>query len=400
VSLPDRYLALAFRVGKHEPELVENYYGPPEAVAPVEAEEPREPARLVEEAESLLADHEHGDLEPKQSAWIAGQTRALHTIARRLAGEQLSYAEEVEGTFGIEPVWYDEAEYERAHELLDEALPGSGDVRGRYARWFEETVVPREQLPQALRSMTEELQALSEAVVGLPEGETVELELVTGKRWSGFNRNLGELRSRISINADFPFQGGDLAYFLAHEAYPGHHVDGAWKEQVLVRERGQLEEALTLYAAPEAVLAEGVAELAIDVVTDDGGQELNARHLGALGIDFDAELGAKVFAARKPLRTVSSNLVLLRHERGASLEELHNYARRWSLQPDIRIERMVASLAARPFAGYTHCYPEGRRLCEAFVGGDPARFKRLLVEQLLPWEVTGGTPGSPVSPFL
>src|SRR5205823_6017012 len=122
-----------------------------------------------------------------------------------------------------------------------------------------------------------------------------------------------------------------------------------------------------------------------DVVTDDGGgQELNARHLGALGIDFDAELGRKVFAARKPLRSVASNLVLLRHERGASLDELHDYARRWSLQPEVRVERMVASVAARPYAGYAHCYPEGRRLCEAFVGRDPARFKRLLVEQLLP----------------
>jgi hypothetical protein len=239
-------------VGKHEPELVENYYGPRDAVAAVEAEEPLEPARLVDEAESLLADLAHGDLEPKRSAWIAGQTGALHTIARRLAGAELSYADEVRGTFGIEPVWYDEAEYERAHLLLDEALPGSGDIRTRYARWFEETAVPPEKLPQALQSMTEELRALSEAAVGLPAGETFELELVSGQRWSGFNRNLGDLRSRISINADYPFQGGDLAYFLAHEAYPGHHVDGAWKEQVLVRERGQLEEALTLYAAPEA----------------------------------------------------------------------------------------------------------------------------------------------------
>jgi hypothetical protein len=43
-------------VGKHEPELVENYYGPAETVAAVEAEESLEPARLVEEARALLAD--------------------------------------------------------------------------------------------------------------------------------------------------------------------------------------------------------------------------------------------------------------------------------------------------------------------------------------------------------
>src|SRR5438067_7025527 len=100
MSLAERYLALAFRVGKHEPDLVENYYGPPGAVAEVEAEEPREPARLVEEAESLLADLARDDLEPQRSAWIAGQTRSLLTAAQRLAGERFSYSDEVERIFG------------------------------------------------------------------------------------------------------------------------------------------------------------------------------------------------------------------------------------------------------------------------------------------------------------
>ena len=36
------------------------------------------------------------------------------------------------------------------------------------------------------------------------------------------------------------------------------------------------------------------------------------------------------------------------------------------------------------FPGYVHCYSEGHRLCAAFVGDDPERFKRLLVEQIVP----------------
>jgi hypothetical protein len=387
VSLAERYVALAFRLGKHEPDLVENYYGPREVVAPVEAEEPLEPARLVEEARALLDDLDRGDLEPQRRAWIAEQTRALLTTARRLAGERFSYADEVEGTFGIRPRWYDERDFDRAHALLDEALPGSGGVRARYVRWFEETVIPPDKLLPAAESVMAELRARSEEIVGLPEGETVELEVVSGKWWSGFNRNLGDLRSRISINTDIPFQAFDLAYFLAHEAYPGHHVDGVWKEQVLVRERGQVEETLTLYG-PEAALAEGVAEVALDMVTDDGGQELNARHLGALGIDYDAEVGGQVFAARRLLRAVMSNLVLLLHERGASMDEARDYARRWSLQPEKRIEKMVTSFAGRPFPGYAHCYPEGLRLCAAYVRGEPARFKQLLVGQLLPADLS------------
>jgi hypothetical protein len=382
-DLAERYLALAYRLCKHEPDLVGNYYGPREAVAAVEAEEPSEPSRLVEEASSLLRDLEDADLEPQRRAWLASQTGALLTVARRLHGARLSYADEVEAIFGIRPRWHDEAEYERAHALLDEALSGAGDVRDRFGRWLEQTAVPVGNLQPALTAMTEELRARTEQLVGLPDGESFELELVSGERWLGFNRNLGDLRSRISINTDLPFPAGDLAYFVAHEGYPGHHADGAWKEQVLVRERGQLEMTLTLYAS-QATLSEGVAELAADLVVDDGGQELTARHLRRLGFDYDPEVGTKVYEAGKLLRTVHSNVALLLYERGASLDEARDYARRWSLQPEDRVEKILASVHDRPFPGYAHCYSEGHRLCAAFVRGDPKRFKRLLVEQLVP----------------
>lgn len=374
-------------MGKHEPDLVESYYGPAGAVPAVEAEEPLEPARLVAEAQSLLADLERGDLEPKRRAWIAGQTRALLTVARRLAGERLSYGDEVEGVFGIRPRWYDERDYERARDLLEKALPGAGDVRERFGRWFEQTAVPTEKLLPALRAVIAELRARTETLVGLPEGESFELELVSGQRWFGFNRNLGGLRSRISINTDLPFPAAALAHFVAHEGYPGHHVDGAWKEQVLVRERGWLEPTMTLWA-PQAVLAEGVAEVAADLVLADGGQELVARHLRRLGIEYDPEVGRRVYEAWRLLRSVPSNVALLLHERGSSVDEARAYVRRWSLQPEDRVEKMLAFVRDRAIPGYVHCYPEGHRLCAAFVRGDPARFKRLLVEQLLPSDLS------------
>jgi hypothetical protein len=175
----------------------------------------------------------------------------------------------------------------------------------------------------------------------------------------------------------------DLAYVAAHEGYPGHHAHGSWREQALVRERGWVEVTLSMYAG-HAVLSEGVAELGADLVLDDGGQELVA----GLGLDYDPEVGASVFEARRLLRTVASNVTLLVHERGASLDEAADYMRRWSLEPEDRVENAVESIREHPFPGYMHCYPEGRRLCAAFVGGDPARFKRLLVEQLVPADLS------------
>ena len=349
----------------------------------MEAGELLEPARLVEEAQSLLVDLQRSGLESERRAWIAAQTQALLTIARRLAGERFSYADEVEGIFGIRPRWYDEAAYIRADALLEEALPGSGALGDRYRRWLEQTAIPPERLLPALRAVVDELRGRTEALVGLPEGELLELELVSGERWLGFNRRLGGLRSRISLNTDTPFPAVDLAYFAAHEGYPGHHADGSWKEQALVREQGRVEMTLSMYA-PQAVLSEGVAELAADLVLDDGGQELVAR----LGFDYDPQVGAAVFEARKLLRTVSSNLALLLHDRGSSIDEACDYVRRWSLQPEENVEKTLASVREHPFPGYMHCYAEGHRLCAAFVCGDPDRFKRLLTGQLGPADLS------------
>jgi hypothetical protein len=383
VTVADRYLELALRLGRHSGDLVESYLGPPEIAARAASEEAVAPGRLVADAESLLADLASADVEPARRRWLEAQTRSLHTAARRAAGDALAYPDEVELCFGIRPRHYDESLFARAKELLDEALPGSGEVAPRFARWLESTALPREALLPAARSMADELRERTRELVGLPDGEEIELELVSGKRWSGFNLALGNLRSRISINTDLPLAAADLAYFMAHEGYPGHHADGAWKEHLLVRGRGELEHTLTLTAAPAAVLAEGVAELGRELVLPDE-QEFVARHLRPFGIEHDAELAASVAQARATLRLLPANLAILRAAEGRSRDEVREYACRWSPQPPERIEKTLDALERWPHSGYTHCYPEGLRLCRAFVSGDPQRFERLLVEPLVP----------------
>lgn len=44
------------------------------------------------------------------------------------------------------------------------------------------------------------------------------------------------------INVDLPVWSHRLPDLVAHELYPGHHTEHAWKEHALVRGRGILEE--------------------------------------------------------------------------------------------------------------------------------------------------------------
>jgi hypothetical protein len=373
----ERYIELALRLGRHADELIDSYYGPPEISARVEAEAPRDPRELAEDAAALLA-------EVRDDGWVTGQLRSLEASARKLAGEELPYAEEVELVYGLAPRWHPEASFERAAELLDEALPGEGDVAARLARWYAETAVPGELLEQALQDMAAELRRLTRDSIGLPEGEAFELELVTGKRWLGYARYLGNLRTHISINVELPLPAADLLLLTSHEIYGGHHTHRVWQEVELVRGRGELERTLDVLWSPEAVISEGIAMVGPDLVAGGDGQALTSEVLGRLGFAYDAEVGSRVTAARRLLAPVSANVAMLIHDRGASREEAEEYARAWTLQPQERLERLVRSQLEAPSPGYQHSYWQGRELVERHVRGEAGRFRDLLTARLLP----------------
>ncbi|HZC74370.1 MAG TPA: hypothetical protein VE220_00225, partial [Gaiellaceae bacterium] len=79
MSLTQRYLELGLRLGKHADELVDAYWGPEETARAIEAEELREPAALVDEAQELLAD-------VADDPWLAAEVQALWAEARKLTG--------------------------------------------------------------------------------------------------------------------------------------------------------------------------------------------------------------------------------------------------------------------------------------------------------------------------
>ena len=379
MSAVERYLALALRLGRHADELVDSYYGPEELSRRIADEDPRDPAALAEDADALLAELD--------DPWLAAQVRSLGTSARKLAGERLPYAEEVELVYGIEPRWRDEQAFADAAALLDEALPGAGDLRARYARWFGQTVIPPDLLEQAVRDVAEELRRLTRETVGLPDGEDFELELVAGKPWTGYAHYLGGLRTQILLNTDLPLPAADLVHLTAHEIYGGHHTHRVWQEVDLVRGRGQLERTLDVLWSPEAVLSEGIAQAGPMIVAGDDGQALAAEVLGRLGFDHDAETASRVTDGRRLLVPVAANVAMLIHGRGASRGEAREYAATWSQLPDERVDRMVRSQLDDRSPGYQHCYWQGLELVDAHVRGDAGRLRSLMTARVLPGDL-------------
>ena len=109
--------------------------------------------------------------------------------------------------------------------------------------------------------------------------------------------------------------------------------------------------------------------------------------LGRLGFDYDAETGSKVTEARRLLQPIAANVAMLVHGRDASVQEAREYAAEWSLQPDDRLDKLVASQAASPSPPYQHTYWQGLELVQGHVRGDAGRFRELLTARVLPSEL-------------
>jgi hypothetical protein len=386
VDVVERYLLLGLCLGRHVDGLVDAYYGPSELAEQAESEEPMAPASLAAEAAALLA-------EVPPETWLHDQLRGLHTYAGIVAGETLPYTDEVERCYGVRPERTPEPVFEAAHEQLDELLPGDGLLAERYERWRETQFVPEDRLSPAAEAVEVELRAMTERLFGLPDGESVELEPVTDEPWLAFNYYLGGLRSRIAINVDLPITGPELIGLLAHEAYPGHHTEHAWKEQLLVRDRGLLEESILLTPTAQAVVSEGIAERGAELAEDASAETLGPV-LARNGIECDLDAAREVRRARDALDTVGLNAAILIHEDGMALDEAEEYVARWAGVGRQRAAHTVRFVTVPNWRAYVVTYSAGLELCRAYHGTDPARFRRLLTEQIRVQDLLDAAPVS------
>ena len=145
---------------------------------------------------------------------------------------------------------------------LDALLPGTG---GRsHPRLAAEDEAVDDRARTGSRGVVEALvpryRERAAGLFGLPEGEDLRVSLVRNQPWTGYNWYDGGYRSRVDINLDLPLR---LPAHLvtAHETYPGHHLEHALKERILVEELGRLEASVLLINTPECLISEGLANV-------------------------------------------------------------------------------------------------------------------------------------------
>ena len=86
--------------------------------------------------------------------------------------------------------------------------------------------------------------------------------------------------------------------------------------------------------------------------------------------------------ARRPLRRLGLDAALMIHEDGAPTDEARAHLERWGLVTPEHAAQTVRFVTDPTWRAYVINYSAGGELCRTWVGGDPARFVRLLTEHM------------------
>ena len=404
VPVPDAiardYLLLALRLDQHVPGTVDGYFGPASLKAQADMEQLRSPARLAEDAGALRA--RLADEIPEDAArrhWLDLQLVALETLARTAAGEAIPYLDQVTRCFAFTPSRRPDARFAAAAAALDSLLDGSGSLAERLAAEDARWTVPPDRVTAVVDALVPRYRAWAAHHYPMPPDEDLRVSLVHDQPWSGYNWYDGGYRSRVDFNLDLPVRLPSFIGTVAHETYPGHHLEHARKEQVLVEELGHLEASVLVINSPECLISEGLANLGRElVVPPDDRPALLAELASVAGLDLAddprtleeaAARQALIASHRETLDEARLNAALMLHDEGLSRDEVLAYL--------VDVGRFAPAMAAKRLEFiehplwrlYIYVYFEGEQLLRRWLhlvpeADRPARFGRLLAEPLSP----------------
>ncbi|MGH9360475.1 MAG: hypothetical protein ACRD2T_01055, partial [Thermoanaerobaculia bacterium] len=272
-AIAEEYVKLVLAAGRHDPDLVDAYYGPPEWKAEAEAGTvalPELKARvgaLVGEAEARqphpAAAIEH--LHILRAAYLLRQLQALGARLDVLAGKRLTFDEESRALYDAVAPHHPEEHFAAILAELEPLVPGDGPLPARVEAYRQRFVIPPDRLDAVFRAAIDECRRRTLAHVTLPPGESFAVEYVSGRPWSAYNWYKGGFHSLIQVNTELPIFVDRAIDLACHEGYPGHHVYNALLEKHLVRDRGWVEYSVYNLFSPQSLIAEGTANFGIEV---------------------------------------------------------------------------------------------------------------------------------------
>ena len=271
-ELARQYLAVQLAIGEKDPGYVDAYYGPQDLAEAAQSQDsgmslPMLQARVAALDATLSAIRvDPGTREASRVRYLRAMLASARTRLRMLRGEEIPFADEAEGLFGVRPELIDLATLDPVIARIEELVPGDagdGPLHERLNTFRDQFIIPADKLDTVIDAAVAECRARTLPHIPLPEGERFDLSLVTDKPWGGFNYYQGDYHSVIEINTDLPARIDRVVDVGCHEAYPGHHVYSTLIERDRVNALGEVEFTLLPLYSPRAIISEGSAEYGV-----------------------------------------------------------------------------------------------------------------------------------------
>lgn len=382
-SVPTAYIALCLRLRRMVPALVAPVAVDPVVRWMVENEPVPTAAELVRQAGRLAVALPDAGLPPARKRFLAAQLGALEWRARSLAGQHVPFSREVRECLGLSATPGEPDAYRAAHRELAALLGGRGTVGERLAARRSRDGVPRERLAPAVRALSTALRRRVAAQYGLAPAEAVAYRFVDDASWSALHTYAGGHRSLVRVNAGAVFGAARLPRLVAHEAYPGHHVECGRAEAAVAA--GRAEQGITLLSSPQTVVSEGLAECALGTAVGPRWGGWASDVLAPVAVPLDGELADRLDPVWAVLRRVRVDAALMLHDDGpptsGRITAAEAHVRRWLLLDAERARRVVEALARPLWRAHVVASVEGAEIVRARLdrGGEPvAQHRRLL----------------------
>jgi len=268
-SIAERYVKLVLKVGQHDKDFVDAYYGDP-AWKPAGAalsltELTGETGLLRKHISEVRPGPSDDELVRLRRDYLEKQLTAVEARIQMLSGQKFTFDEEAERLYDATPPKMTDADFQPVLDELGRLLPGRGPLLDRYEAFRKKYVIPTEKVDAVFRAAIDGCRSKTLEHLKLPAGETFTVEYVKDKSWSAYNWYKGNFASVIQVNTDLPITIDRAIDLACHEGYPGHHVYNALLEQHLVRERGWVEFSVYPLFSPQSLIAEGTANFGIEV---------------------------------------------------------------------------------------------------------------------------------------
>lgn|GEM_PF-1646723 len=349
--------------------------------------------RLIEDANRLLNNLDDIELEDNRKTFMKKHLLAFKSILKLLNNDVINLKQQVKNILDVDLEWTDEKEFENGLKLFDNGLPGNGDLNSRYYDWLQRNTYSFKNdklMLGFIDSLIKSIRNFSKDIVDMPKEDEVIIDLVSDKNYGASTRYVGNYKSKLNINKDIPFNFFQAIPLIAHELYPGHHTEFCMKEKYLVKEKGYFESTVFLLYSPQLVISEGIGEVAFDMIFSDdyflSYLTNNIYKKYNIKVD-DVNIKSILKASRiNSIDQIANNVVMM-FEDGRAENEIKNYVRKYTLQPDFMTEHLLSNIKSSQFNKiYATIYYHGKKLVQDYLyeGDQKRKFNELLKKQCYP----------------